>query len=60
MSEKYGAEVFDQGFAIIKQNQDLIFEENGEQQLIGQLNPLFTQADMCNGFLNYCTTYLIV
>ena len=30
MSEKYGAEVFDQGFTLIKQNQDLIFEENGE------------------------------
>ena len=30
MSEKYGGEVFDQGFMLIKQNQDLIFEENGE------------------------------
>ena len=31
MSEKYGGAVFDQGFAIIKANQDVIFEDNGEQ-----------------------------
>jgi len=31
MSQKYGAQVFDQGFVIIKQNQDVIFEDNGEQ-----------------------------
>jgi len=31
MSEKYGAQVFDQGFAIIQQCQAVIFESNGEQ-----------------------------
>jgi len=31
MSEKYGADKFDQGFAIIKAQQDVIFEDNGEQ-----------------------------
>lgn len=31
MSEKYGAAQFDQGFAIVKQHQDVIFEDNGEQ-----------------------------
>lgn len=31
MSEKYGGDVFDQGFAIIKSKQDVIFEDNGEQ-----------------------------
>ena len=27
---------------------------------MAQLNPLFNDADMCSGFINYCTTYLIV
>lgn len=31
MSEKYGEQVFTQGFNIIKANQNIIFEENGEQ-----------------------------
>lgn len=60
MSGKYGGQVFDQGFAIIQQSQAVIFENNGEQQLLAQLGPLFSDADMCSGFINYCTTYLIV
>jgi len=31
MSGKYGEQVFDQGFAIIQQNQAAIYENNGEQ-----------------------------
>ena len=60
MSEKYGGPAFDQGFAMIKASQDVIFEDNGEQQLRAQLTPLFPDVDMCSGFINYCTTYLIV
>jgi len=60
MSDKYGQATFDQGFAVIKAHQDLIFEANGEEQLIAQLGPLFNDEDMCSGFINYCTTYLIV
>ena len=60
MSEKYGESVFDQGFAIIRANQDVIFEDNGEQRLTEQLAPLFSDPDLCSGFINYCTTYLIV
>lgn len=60
MGEKYGAVVFDQGFAIIKSKQDVIFEDNGEQQLIEELSSLLPDSDMCSGFINYCTTYLIV
>ena len=60
MSEKYGAAVFDQGFQIIKSHQDVIFEDNGEAQLMQQLGPLFPDQDLCSGFINYCTTYLIV
>ena len=52
MSEKYGANQFDQGFAIIKANQDVIFENDGEQRLIEQLSPLFADADLCSGFIN--------
>ena len=60
MGEKYGQQVFDQGFGIIKAHQDVIFEDNGEQQLTQQLGPLFPDPDTCSGFINYCTTYLIV
>lgn len=60
MGEKYGHDIFDQGFGIIKANQDIIFEDNGEQRLMSQLGPLFSDQDLCSGFINYCTTYLIV
>ena len=60
MSEKYGGAKFDQGFAIVKQHQDVIFEDNGEQQLMSQMSSIFPEQDTCSGFINYCTTYLIV
>jgi len=60
MSDKYGAPQFDQGFAIVKGNQDIIFEENGESLLMQQLSAVFADGDVCSGFINYCTTYLIV
>jgi len=60
MAEKYGEAAFDRGFAIVKQQQDVIFEDNGEEVLLQQLSPLFPDPDTCSGFINYCTTYLIV
>ena len=60
MTEKYGSQQFDQGFSVVKAHQDIIFEENGERQLIQQLTPIFPDQDLCSGFINYCTTYLIV
>lgn len=41
MGDKYGAPQFDQGFAIVKASQDIIFEENGERQLMEQLSSIF-------------------
>ena len=60
MSDKYGVQQFDSGFAIVKNSQDIIFEENGERQLMEQLSAIFADQDVCSGFINYCTTYLIV
>jgi hypothetical protein len=44
----------------VKASQDVIFEENGERQLMEQLSSIFPDQDVCSGFINYCTTYLIV
>ena len=60
MVEKYGDEAFDQGYAIIKDKQNLIFDDNGEEELVALLTPLFKDVDSCRGFINFCTTYLIV
>ena len=34
--------------------------DDGEDQLIGHLSHLFPGRDQCRGFINFCTTYLIV
>ena len=60
MSDKFGGPTFEQGFAIIKQRQQTIFEDNGEETLLALLMPLFPDQDTCRSFINYCTTYLIV
>ena len=60
MGEKYGQALFDRGFSVVAVPLNIIFEENGEQQLVSQLRPIFPDADTCSAFINYCTTYLIV
>ena len=60
MVEKFGDETFDQGYALIKDKQNLIFDDNGEEELVQLLTPLFRDTDSCRGFINFCTTYLIV
>ena len=60
MVEKYSTDVFEQGYAMIKSKQNLIFDDNGEEELVQLLTPLFKDVDSCRGFINFCATYLIV
>ena len=60
MTSKFGAELFDKGYTVIKDKQNLIFDDNGEEELVQLLTPLFKDVDSCRGFINFCTTYLIV
>jgi len=60
MCAKFGAETFEEGYKIIKDKQNLIFDDNGEEELVQLLTPLFKDVDSCRGFINFCTTYLIV
>ena len=34
MVEKYGDQVFEKGYAMIKSKQNLIFDDNGEEELV--------------------------
>lgn len=61
MALQYGKEQFAKGFDIISRNKDMIYSEEGEEQLVGLLRGLFKGADdVVRGFLNFCTSYIIV
>jgi hypothetical protein len=60
MSTQYGREQFTKGFQIISKNKEMIYTEEGEEQLIKLLSPLFKTDELIRGFLNYCTSYMIV
>lgn len=61
MSANYGATQFSEGFKIIKQNRNVAYEENGEQQLSQMIAHLqFQDSEALKSFINFCTTYLIV
>lgn len=60
MSKQYGATQFTKGFQIVKSNQDLIYVDDGEEQLVKLLQHLFKNEDLIRGFMNFCTTFLIV
>lgn len=60
MMKQYGDQAFNTGFKCIKDQQSLIYEENGEEKLIGMLQKLFPDVDTTKRFINFCTTYLIV
>ena len=60
MSGQYGATQFNEGFKIVRHNQDLIYLDDGEEQMIKFLGHLLPERDECRGFINFCTTYLIV
>lgn len=60
MSKQYGAVQYQKGFEIVKSNQDLCYLDDGEDQLVKLLSPLFKNEDQIRGFINFCTTFMIV
>jgi hypothetical protein len=60
MSQTYGPIAFEKGYKIIKDQHDLIYQEDGEEVLAKLLQPLFPDPDTTKGFINFVTTYLIV
>jgi len=38
----------------------LIFSEEGEAVLVNKLRHLFKEEDLIRGFINFCTSYIIV
>ena len=37
-----------------------MYTEEGEERLLEMMKHLFAQEDMLKGFLNFCTSYIIV
>ena len=60
MGKQYGAQQFNEGFAIISKYKELIYSEEGEEQLVTKLKHLFANEELIRGFLNFCTSYIIV
>jgi len=61
MIGQYGENQFKQGYEIIRMNRNVLYEDNGEQKLGNMLKGLnFADAEQMKGFINFCTTYLIV
>ena len=60
MAAQYGREAFARGFEIISKNKELIYTEEGEEQLVAMLKSMFKGEDVIRGFLNFCTSYIIV
>lgn len=49
------------GFQIIKANRNMVYEDNGDLKLAEMLSHLkFEDNDSLLGFINFCTTYLMV
>ena len=50
-----------EGFKIIRDNRNLIYEDDGEAKISKLLSHLqFQSIEDLRGFLNFCTTFLIV
>ena len=60
MSKQYGKDSFTKGYQIITKNKEFIYTEEGEEQLVSMLRPFFKSEDLIRGFLNLCTSYIIV
>ena len=60
MIGQYGEEQFTKGFEIIKSYRNVLYED-GESKLAEMLKDLdFESEESLKGFINFCTTYLIV
>lgn len=60
MSKQFGSVQFTEGFKITRTHFDLIYEDDGEERMIVLLAKIFPDKDEARGFINFCTTYLIV
>ena len=60
MGKQYGRDAFNKGYQIITKNKEFIYTEEGEEQLVNMLRPFFKSEDLIRGFLNLCTSYIIV
>jgi hypothetical protein len=61
MIGQYGENQFNGGYEIIKQNRNVLYEDQGETKLASMLTHLkFADEEQMKGFINFCTTYLIV
>ena len=60
MSKQYGAQQFQEGFAIMNKYKEFIYSEEGETMIVNKLRHLFSSEDMIRGFINFCTSYIIV
>lgn len=60
MVKQYGDQQFKEGFALISKYKDYIYSEEGEEHLVKMLKHLFATEDLIRGFLNFCTSYIIV
>ena len=60
MGKQYGERQFSEGFAIINKYKELIYSEEGEEKLVKMMRHLFKTDDLIRGFLNFCTSYIIV
>ena len=45
---------------MVTKYKELIYTEEGEEQLVSMLKHLFKTEEMIRGFLNFCTSYIIV
>ena len=60
MSDQYGGRQFQEGFALISKHKDLIYTEEGENQLVQMVKRIFGSEELTKGFLNYCISFMIV
>lgn len=60
MKTQYSSAAFEKGYKLIKDNFNLIHDEDGEDRLAAKLQPYFSDMDQVKGFINFVTTYLIV
>jgi|LauGreDrversion4_2_1035121.scaffolds.fasta_scaffold632939_1 hypothetical protein len=45
MGKQFGATKFSQGFEVVKANQELIYVDDGEEQMVAKLSTIFRDED---------------
>lgn len=45
MGKQFGAIQFSQGFEVVKANQELIYVDDGEEQMVAKLSAIFRDED---------------